>query len=56
MDRQTFYDTSTHQYNKSLDKTTKGLGYKLTGKIKKYIHCARAKAKKLKISKKVKKR
>ena len=53
INKQIFYDASIHQYNKSLDKTVKGLDYKLIDKIKKYIHCARAETKKLKISKKV---
>ena len=36
-----------------MDKTVKGLEYKLIDKINKYIYCTRAKTKKLNISKKI---
>ena len=52
INRQTFHNISTYQYIQSLNKTARGLDYKLTDKMNKCIQCARAKAKKLKISKK----
>ena len=53
IDKQIFYNTLIYQYNKNLDKTVKGLEYKLIDKINKNIYCTRAKTKKLNISKKI---
>ena len=50
--REFFHKAASHQCNAQLNKTAEKMGYRLTGKIKDCIHCARAKMKQKKIPKK----